>query len=92
MFASSTGRQVSFEDSRWENGAFTDALMATLNDPEAYGKDGLLSTSELDEQLSGAGCRTHREPPECGDDQAQRHPKVLSGVGELIGIRGDAFS
>ena len=52
MFASSTGRQVSFEDSRWENGAFTDALIATLNDPEAYGKDGLLSTSELDEQLS----------------------------------------
>jgi WD40 repeat protein len=52
MFASSTGRQVSFEDSRWENGAFTDALIATLKDPEAYGKDGLLSTSELDEQLS----------------------------------------
>ncbi|MFO0994152.1 MAG: caspase family protein [Hyphomicrobiales bacterium] len=52
MFASSTGRQVSFEDSRWQNGAFTDALIATLKDPEAYGKDGLLSTSELDEQLS----------------------------------------
>ena len=52
MFASSTGREVSYEDSRWQNGAFTDALLATLSDPEAFGKDGLLSISELDEELS----------------------------------------
>ncbi len=52
MFASSTGREVSFEGPQWENGAFTEALLAIFADRSAYGADGKLSISELDEQLT----------------------------------------
>lgn len=52
MFASSTGREVSFEGPQWENGAFTEALLAIFDDRSAYGTDGKLSISELDEQLT----------------------------------------
>lgn len=52
MFASSTGREVSYESSEWENGAFTEALLAVIGDAEAYGKDSMLSISELDENLT----------------------------------------
>ena len=52
MYASSTGRQFSYENSKWQNGAFTDALISVFNDPRAYGDDRLLSISELDEQLT----------------------------------------
>jgi uncharacterized caspase-like protein len=52
MFASSTGRQDSLESSDWQNGAFTSALLSILGDPSAYGRDGMLSISELDEELS----------------------------------------
>lgn len=52
MFASSTGREVSYESSEWQNGAFTEALLSVFEDREAYGKDGLLSISELDENLT----------------------------------------
>ena len=52
MFASSTGREVSFEGPQWENGAFTEALLAIFDDRSAYGADGKLSISELDEQLT----------------------------------------
>ncbi len=52
MFASSTGREVSYESSEWENGAFTEALLSVIADQEAYGKDKLLSISELDENLT----------------------------------------
>ncbi len=52
MFASSTGRDVSYEGPQWENGAFTEALMSILSDPGAYGADGKLSISELDEELT----------------------------------------
>ncbi|HUR43908.1 MAG TPA: caspase family protein [Aestuariivirga sp.] len=52
MFASSTGREVSYESSEWGHGAFTAALLAILTDPNAYGSDGKLSISELDEELT----------------------------------------
>jgi WD40 repeat protein len=52
MYASSTGRQFSYENAQWQNGAFTDALISVFGDPKAYGDDGLLSISELDEQLT----------------------------------------
>jgi WD40 repeat protein len=52
MFASSTGREVSYESSQWENGAFTEALLSIMEDKSAYGHDGLLSISELDENLT----------------------------------------
>jgi len=52
MFASSTGREVSYEGPQWENGAFTEALLAILSDPVAYGSDGKLSISEIDEELT----------------------------------------
>ena len=53
MYASSTGRQFSYENAEWGNGAFTKALIATLDDAEAFGKDGKLSIFELAEELSG---------------------------------------
>ena len=49
MFASSTGRQVSIEDVRWNNGAFTKALpgglggKADLNRERAVRVNGLAS-------------------------------------------------
>jgi hypothetical protein len=52
MYASSTGREVSFESAEWENGAFTEALLSILDDPNIYGSDGKLSISELDEALT----------------------------------------
>ena len=52
MFASSTGREVSYEGPQWENGAFTEALLSILSDPQAYGSDGKLSISEIDEELT----------------------------------------
>ncbi|MBI3674097.1 MAG: caspase family protein, partial [Rhizobiales bacterium] len=52
MFASSTGREVSYESSQWGHGAFTAALLSILADPAAYGSDGKLSISELDEELT----------------------------------------
>ena len=52
MYASSTGREVSFESAEWENGAFTEALLSILDDPGIYGSDGKLSISELDEALT----------------------------------------
>lgn len=52
MFASSAGREVSYESSEWGNGAFTAALLQILADTTAYGSDGKLSISELDEELT----------------------------------------
>jgi hypothetical protein len=49
VFASSTGRQVSIEDRRWNNGAFTKALLeglggkADLNRERAVRVNGLAS-------------------------------------------------
>jgi hypothetical protein len=49
VFASSTGRQVSIEDVRWNNGAFTKALLeglggkADLNRERAVRVNGLAS-------------------------------------------------
>jgi uncharacterized caspase-like protein len=51
MYASSTGRQFSYENAQWGNGAFTKALIATLDDPAAFGKDSRLSIFELAEEL-----------------------------------------
>lgn len=51
MYASSTGRQFSYEKAEWGNGAFTKALLATLGDKEAFGGDGRLSIFELAESL-----------------------------------------
>ena len=53
MYASSTGRQFSYENAQWSNGAFTKALVSTLDDAEAFGKDSRLSIFELAEELSG---------------------------------------
>jgi WD40 repeat protein len=52
MYASSTGRQFSYENAQWSNGAFTKALIATLDDEKAFGADGRLSIFELAEELS----------------------------------------
>ena len=52
MYASSTGRQFSYENAQWNNGAFTKALIATLDDQKAFGGDGKLSIFELAEELS----------------------------------------
>ena len=57
MYASSTGRQFSYENADWGNGAFTKALLATLGDKEAFGGDGRLSIFELAESL---GARVER--------------------------------
>jgi uncharacterized caspase-like protein len=52
MFASSQGDVDSIESPIWENGAFTEALLAVLADPDAYGNDKMLSLPELEEALT----------------------------------------
>lgn len=52
MFASSTGRQLSIEDSRWENGAFTEALLEGFNGKADYNRNNAISIAELDLWLS----------------------------------------
>jgi len=48
VFTSSTGRQISVEDGRWQNGAFTEALLEGLSGRADYTKDGAISVNELD--------------------------------------------
>ncbi|MCK5720489.1 MAG: caspase family protein [Thiomargarita sp.] len=52
VFASSTGKQSSFENTAWKNGAFTKALVEGLNSSADYTKDGNISINELDLYLS----------------------------------------
>jgi len=48
VFTSSTGRQISIEDRRWENGAFTEALLEGFAGKADYTRDGTVSINELD--------------------------------------------
>lgn len=48
MFASSTGRQLSIESDRWQNGAFTKALIEGLSGKADFVPDGKLTIAELD--------------------------------------------
>ena len=52
MFASSTGREVSLEDTRWQNGAFTKALLEGFDGKADLIKDGSISLKELDAWLA----------------------------------------
>ena len=53
VFASSTGSQVSYEDSAWDNGAFTKALLEGLEGAAVYGNTkGLITVKRLDLYLS----------------------------------------
>jgi WD40 repeat protein len=47
MYASSSAGEVSYEDREWENGAFTEALMGILSDPQSYNDAGEIVTDEL---------------------------------------------
>ena len=52
MFSSSTGREVSVEDQRWQNGAFTEALLEAFAGKGDFTGDGAMSIAELDLYLS----------------------------------------
>ncbi len=52
MFASAQGREDSLETAEWQNGAFTEALLSILDDPQIYGGDGRLSIPELEEAVT----------------------------------------
>ncbi|MBP2230042.1 hypothetical protein J2847_003345 [Azospirillum agricola] len=53
VYASSTGRELSIENSAWRNGAFTKALVEALGDGKADGnRDGVVTLAELDVYLS----------------------------------------
>jgi len=52
VFASSTGRQNSYEREDWGNGAFTKAVLEGLNQSADYTKDGAISINELDLYIS----------------------------------------
>ena len=47
MYASSSGSEVSYESSEWENGAFTEALLSILSDPSSFDEEGEIMTDEL---------------------------------------------
>ena len=53
VFCSSAGKQFSLERDEWKNGAFTKALLESINSPAAdYQKDWLVSIAELELYLS----------------------------------------
>ncbi|MDP2786558.1 MAG: caspase family protein [Pseudomonadota bacterium] len=52
VFASSTGRQFSLENSEWNNGAFTKALVEGLSGRADYTQDGAVTINELDTWLA----------------------------------------
>jgi WD40 repeat protein len=52
VFSSSTGRQLSLEDERWQNGAFTEALLEGIRGKANYEKDWYISIKELDLYLA----------------------------------------
>jgi hypothetical protein len=52
VFASSTGRQFSLENSEWNNGAFTKALVEGLTGKADYTQDGTITINELDTWLA----------------------------------------
>ena len=52
VFASSTGRQSSIENDKWQNGAFTKALVEGLAGKADYSKNEVISINELDLYIS----------------------------------------
>ena len=52
VFASSTGRQYSFEDSAWGNGAFTKAVVEGINGKADYTGKGRITINMLDLYVS----------------------------------------
>lgn len=52
VFSSSTARQLSLEDERWQNGAFTEALLEGIRGKANYEKDWYISIKELDLYLA----------------------------------------
>jgi WD40 repeat protein len=52
VFASSTGRQYSFEDSNWGNGAFTKAVVEGINGKADYTGKGRITINMLDLYIS----------------------------------------
>jgi WD40 repeat protein len=52
VFASSTGRQYSFEDSAWENGAFTKAVVEGIEGRADYTGKGRITVNMLDLYIS----------------------------------------
>ena len=52
VFASSTGRQYSFEDSNWGNGAFTKAVVEGINGKADYAGEGRITINMLDLYIS----------------------------------------
>lgn len=52
IFTSSTGRQVSEENSEWGNGAFTKALIEGLNGGADFFKKGTVSIKQLDAYIA----------------------------------------
>ena len=52
VFTAATGKQTSQESWRWQNGAFTEALIEGLGGQADYTKDGAITINELDLYLS----------------------------------------
>lgn len=52
VFSSSTGRQLSYEDAAWGNGAFTKALVEGLDGKADYQKNGRITHKMLDLYIS----------------------------------------
>lgn len=47
MYSSSSGNEVSYEGVEWQNGAFTEALLEILGDPNSYDENGKIITDQL---------------------------------------------
>lgn len=52
VFSASTGRQVSWEDAKWENGAFTKALLEAIKGEADWQKSGRITVKMIDLYIS----------------------------------------
>ncbi len=80
VLTSSSGRQVSLEDAKWQHGAFTMALLDAFNDPAAdINRNGLISTTGLAHYLT-TRVRTLTEGAQTPDDMEVSFEGTLFAV------------
>jgi WD40 repeat protein len=81
VFASSTGRQVSFENAEWGNGAFTKAVVEGLQGKADFFGNGYVTAAQLDAYVSD------RVPKLTGGRQTPATGKPVNADFKLVELR-----
>lgn len=89
VFASATGSQFAKENARWQNGAFTEALLEGLGGKADYTKDGAISINELDLYTSERVKKTHQRQPNPNHHQTANRSGLSNRFGPLKATMDD---